>query len=186
MKEIVAICEKNLPHKDWQRFARIDFDSDVTRLHKWIPRVYKREPPPFLTLGLYFGLCNPGTLNEYGEPGRVSADMYIGMLGQYQRSDPKFKWLWGDLRHYPDSGYARSTALRSIYRIAYADEDDGLGNEAEFPLCLAFGALAVRSILRNERVEHPVGVVVGFEEGDCLRIGELTEAGFVANKGKMI
>src|SRR5688572_269829 len=140
MNEVISICETTLPHKDWGRLAKIDFDTDVARLHKWITRVYQREPPPFMTLGLYFGLCNPCALNEYGEPGRIWADMYVGMLGQYKPRDPKLKWLWGEQRHYPDCGYARSQALRRIYQIAYADEDDGLGNEAEYPLCLAFGA----------------------------------------------
>jgi hypothetical protein len=190
MKEVISICEKYLPHRDWKRMAKIDYDSDVARLRSWIPRVYKKEPPPFVTVGLYFGLCNPCTLNDYGEPGRIWADMYIGMLGQYQPRDSKQKWLWGENRHYPECGYARSKALRRIYQIAYADEDEGLGNEAEYPLCLAFGALAVcsllRSLLAKVRVEAPVGIVVGFDEGDLLTIGELTKAGFVPNKGKMI
>ncbi len=64
--------------------------------------------------------------------------------------------------------------------------DEGLGNDAKYPLCLAFGALAVRSILRHEGSNHPIGVVVGFEDGDCLRIGELTRAGFAANRKPML
>ena len=122
--------------------------------------------------------CNPT------EDGKVWADIYVGSVAQYVADDEELGWLWKGKRHYPDDAYAHSASLRSIYEIGYGG-DGGLGNDAEWPLCLAFGTFAVRSILRGQSTRlvassaQRIGVAVGFDSGDMLKIGELTERGFV-------
>jgi hypothetical protein len=71
--------------------------------------------------------------------------------------------------------------LAAIYRIAY--RPGGLANDAEYPLCLAYAAFAVRELLN--RIDPklvldsvgPVGVAVGFDSGDFLLLGRFTDEG---------
>jgi hypothetical protein len=178
MAEIVTICSHDVPHVDWPRFSALDYDRDVASLASWVAGVFQRHPAPFPIQGLWFGLCNPS------ENDKVWADIYVGSVAQYEADDEGLSWLWKGKRHYPKDAYAHSASLRSIYQIGY-DGGEGLGNDAEWPLCLAFGAFAVRSLLRGkttqlvESTAPRVGVVVGFDSGDMLKVGELTDNGFV-------
>ncbi len=180
MGEVVDLCSRDLPHEAWSQLAQLPYDEDVSALGSWIPTVFERHPAPFPIHGLYVGLYNPGFSD-----GQVWADMHVGALGQYHPRDSELGWLWGEKRHYPDESQAYSSSLRKIYEIAYQGERK-LGNDAEWPLCLAFGVFAVRTLLSNQTIEllnssaDRVGVVVGFDSGDMLRIGELTQGGFVA------
>lgn len=179
MKEIIGICSRDVPHSDWSRLSALDYDGDVASLASWISSVFEREPAPFPIQGLWFGLTNPT------ENGDVWADMYVGSVGQYEPTDTELGWIWKKgKRHYPKNSYANSSSLRNIYEIAYAGSG-GLGNDAEWPLCLAFAAFSVRSLLRGQTVglvastAPRIGVAVGFDSGDMLKIGELTETRFV-------
>jgi hypothetical protein len=73
--------------------------------------------------------------------------------------------------------------MSAIYRIAY--KKGGLGNDAEYPLCLAYTALAIRELLNtvNPRMVltavGTVGVAVGFDSGDFLLLGRYTRDGLV-------
>jgi hypothetical protein len=179
MREIIIICSRDVPHADWARLSAIDYDGDVAFLAPWIAGVFKREPAPFPIQGLWFGLNNPT------ENGKVLADMYVGSVAGYVPDDEEMSWVWKSKRHYPEDSYAHSTSLRRIYEIAYGGS---LGNDAEWPLCLAFAAFAVRSLLRGQTTNLvasaalKIGVVVGFDSGDMLKIGELTDKGFEACK----
>ena len=179
MGEVIAICSRDVPHPDWAPLAALEYDQDVASLASWIGNVFAREPPPFQIQGLWFGLCNPAD-----DDGMVWADIYVGSVAQYSADDQELGWLWSAERHYPDDGFANSASLRSIYEIAYAG-DGGLGNDAEWPLCLAFGAFAARELLRSQGTRlvasaaPRIGVVVGFDSGDMLKIGELTATGLL-------
>jgi hypothetical protein len=177
MSEIITICSRDVLHTDWSRLSALDYDGDVASLTLWIGGVFERQPAPFPIQGLWFGLCNPT------EDGKVWADMYVGSVAQYAADDKELGWLWKGERHYPNDAYAHSASLRSIYEISYSG-DGGLANDAEWPLCLAFGAFAARSLLRGQSTRLVassairIGVAVGFDSGDMLKIGELTERGF--------
>ncbi len=178
MEEIISICSRDVPHADWSRLSALDYGRDIVSMSSWITDVFERDPAPFPIQGLWFGLCN---LTKDGE---VWADMYVGSMSQYAADDLEFGWLSKGERHYPEDAYAHSASLRSIYEISYGG-DGGLGNKAEWPLCLAFGAFMVRSLLRGQSTRlvassaSRIGVVVGFDCGDMLKLGELTESGFV-------
>jgi hypothetical protein len=179
MEEVIAICERGLPHADWSRLSAIEFDSDVATLNSWIGSVFEKNPAPFPIQGIWVGLCNPRDTMKI-----TRADMYIASMAEYDADDEELGWLWCKNRHYPEDAFSHSTSLKSIYEIAYG-EDGGLGNDAEWPLCLAFGSLAVRTLLRGQSTQlvasnaKKIGVVVGFDSGDMLKIGELTDTGFV-------
>lgn len=180
MGEVVALCSSLSPHASWNRFMAIDFDSDVARLRTWIPEVLSSDPVPFTIHGLWFGLCNPG------DGKKVWADMKLCALSQYDPCDSDLSWTYIGKRHFPRNAHAASTALRRIYEIAY-EEEAGIGNAAEWSLCLAFGAVAVRSLLRRSGsagfgpVANRVGVAVGFDSGDRFVLGELERGGFVVS-----
>ncbi|MGZ5530004.1 MAG: hypothetical protein ACXWJB_15115, partial [Limisphaerales bacterium] len=171
MGEVIALCSRDVPHADWSRLSTLDYDGDVASLTSWIGGVFEKAPAPFPIQGLWFGLCNPT------DGGAVWADMYVGSLAQYTAEDERLGWLWKGERHYPNDAYAHSTSLRRIYEIGY-NGDGGLGNDAEWPLCLAFGAFAVRSLLRGKSTRlvassaPRIGVAVGFDSGDMLKVGE--------------
>src|SRR5258707_6773786 len=143
MGEIIPICSRDVPHADWSRLSALDYDKDVASLTSWIAGVFQRQPAPFPIQGLWFGLCNPT------KDGKVWADMYVGSVAQYAADDEELGWLWKGESHYPDDAYAQSASLRSIYEIGYSG-DGGLANDAEWPLCFAFGALAARSLLQGQ------------------------------------
>jgi hypothetical protein len=178
MGEIIAICSRDAPHADWSRLSTLDYDGDVESLAPWIAGVFERQPAPFPIQGLWIGLFNPS------KGGKVWADMYVGSVAEYAADDEELGWLWKGKRHYPENADANSASLRSIHQIGY-DAKDGLGNNAEWPLCLAFGAFAVRSLLQGKSprlvvsTAPRIGVAVGFDSGDMLKVGELTDKGFV-------
>jgi hypothetical protein len=82
---------------------------------------------------------------------------------------------------WPTARYARSVVLADIYRIAY--RKGGLGNDAEYPLCLGYGAFAVRDLLGKVEPSlflgesDSVGVAVGFDSGDFVLLGKLGPSG---------
>jgi hypothetical protein len=177
MEEVITVCAQDVPHADWSRLSALNYDGDVASLTSWIGGVFKTHPAPFPIQGLWFGLCNP-TEDEI-----VWADMYVGSTAGYSAEDEELGWLWKGERYFPEDAYARSASLRGIYEIAYTGRDC-LGNDAEWPLCLAFGAFAVRSLLGGQSIRlvassaSRIGVAVGFDGGDMLKIGELTVSGF--------
>ena len=178
MNELIAQCAQAMPHGDWPSFAGLAFADDVDRLQSWLETLLSREPPGTEIDGLWFGLFNP--IYDGDHP---TADLYAAG-GHYDPSDPE--WMC-DLAWFPNGRYAQSQVLGDIYRLAYQDPDHGLGNDAEFPLCLAYAGLAVRTLA--ERIGETLrggatrrGLTVGFDSGDWLCVGTLTEAGFHPSK----
>ncbi|HEX7086272.1 MAG TPA: hypothetical protein VF198_07900 [Vicinamibacterales bacterium] len=97
----------------------------------------------------------------------------------------------GISRPYFPEAYAGSNALRALYGLANrshelgAEVEAALGNDAEWPIGLAFAVLAARAILEGRTVADlptdadRVGVAAGWGEGDMLLIGEVTAHGFI-------
>ncbi|MFP2924753.1 hypothetical protein ACLESO_05955 [Pyxidicoccus sp. 3LG] len=96
-----------------------------------------------------------------------------------------FKQRWGE-----DTPHAVSIVLGAIYEIAYG-RVGGLGNDAEYPLCLAYAALAIRHLAQRmgpvllgdavERVLH-----VGFDSGDFFCIGAVRQSGLVFSRSHSV
>ena len=113
----------------------------------------------------------------------VTADMRVNG-GQYAKDPEEWDWNPG---WFPEDGGAASSALHQIYQIAYAEDSDGLGNEAEYPLCLAYGCLAIREVAQKLN-KNLLGkakdrvVFVGFDSGDMMCIGAATGKGLVLSR----
>lgn len=174
MRRLIDRCAKSLPHRGWDKLRQLHYD-DVASLRSWIECVLVNEPPTSDLRGLWFGIFNP----QYG--GRPTADFYVSGSDRFDGKSESNDWACGPT-WWPDGRYARSEILDSIYRIAYNGRD-GLGNDAEYPLCLGYTALVVRDLLNNldPRIVlnsvGPVGVAVGFDSGDFIVLGRYTREG---------
>lgn len=172
MQRVIDVCDASFPHPDWKTLRSIDYSGAVRELASWFGDVVEADPPDIMIRGVWVGVCNPVV------DGKVRADMYFAGAERFDREDPD--WA-SEADYYPEDAYAGSSALRAIYEIAYGSRN-GLGNEAEWPLALAFPVFAVRDLLAQAtpalfRGSSPIGVSVGFDSGDFFDVGELTVHG---------
>jgi hypothetical protein len=175
MDRLIDRCERRRPHPDWADFRRLPF-GDLFPVLEWLQRPFRDEPAGKMLRGLWFGLCNP-----YNEVGEVVADIYVCGSTRFDPNPRSNEWAVGP-DWLPDSRYAGSAVLANVYRIA--DRPKGLGNEAEYPICLGYAAFAVREMLNSLppalilRDSASLGVAVGFESGDFVLLGEYGPGGF--------
>jgi hypothetical protein len=175
MNRIIAQCASQKPHPQWQRLEALPFE-DISALRDWIERPFRLDPPPQPLAGLWFGLFNP----VYDDT--AVADLYVCGSKHFEPDPEDNEWA-ASADWWPEHRYAHSSVLADIYEIAY--ERGGLRNDAEYPLCLAYAALAVRELLKAGALQvvlesaGPVGVAVGFDSGDFVLLGRVAEAGFL-------
>lgn len=182
MESLIDLCEQARPHSDWDKLRALPY-ADLTTLTGWIQSPFQDEPPVRPLRGLWFGLFNP-----YSD-GPV-ADIYLCGSERFIPDPDDNLWAVGpDWR--PKARYAESEILKEIYRIAYcqggsaAERKGALANGAEYPLCLGYGAFAVRELLTQLDAalilgkSESLGVAVGFDSGDFVLLGMLTDHGLV-------
>src|SRR5262249_8783468 len=150
----------------------------LDRLGRWITGVLTGSPPHIT--GLWFGLFNP-MIDD-----RPTADLHV-LGAPYSATDRD--WIFRD-RWGQGGPSARSGVLSTIYSVAYSTHG-GLGNDAEYPLCLAYAALAVRhvaetipAVVRGE-AERRV-LFAGFDSGDFLCIGAVTGSGLIISREREV
>jgi hypothetical protein len=166
MTMVVDYCEARRPHSDWARLRALPY-ADLTPLEDYLRDVLADAPPPASVVGLWFGIFNPVIDDE------TVAGIYVGGADEY---DP-VEVDWAESLCWWPGLVANSGVLADIYRIA--DREGGLGSDAEYPLCLAYGGLAVRELMkrpvltRELKLPGPVGVGVGFDSGDYLMLGTI-------------
>jgi hypothetical protein len=175
MERLIAQCASQNPHPQWQRLEALPFE-DTSAFRDWIERPFRFDPPPEPLAGLWFGLFNP--VYE----GTVVADLYVCGSNRFEPNLEDNDWAVGP-DWWPEHRYANSSVLASVYKIAY--ERGGLGNDAEYPLCLAYAGLVVRDLLKSEVARvilesaGRVGVAVGFDSGDFVLLGRVVETGLL-------
>ncbi|MHB1557244.1 MAG: hypothetical protein ACYC61_07175 [Isosphaeraceae bacterium] len=190
MARLIDRCEGARPHPDWVGLRALRYD-DLEPLVQWVQRPFRDEPPVRPLRGLWFGLFNPC----YG--GRnPAANLYVCGSERFSVDPDDKDWVVGP-EWWPEDRYARSAVLADLYRIAYRqgasrDERTGcLGNDAEYPLCLGYGALAVRELLGAVEPSlllgraDEVGVAVGFDSGDFVLLGRLVRDGLAPLGGSL-
>jgi hypothetical protein len=177
VNRLIDHCEDLRPHPHWASFRQLPF-NDVHPIVEWLERPFRDEPPTIPLRGLWFGLFNPLSDSE-----EVLADIYVSGSTRFDPDPLSNEWAV-DPEWWPDSRYAESGVLADIYRLAYGPE--GLANDAEYPLCLGYGALVVREALRLLAPglllgQAPsLGVAVGFDSGDFVLLGEFGPNGLRA------
>ena len=184
MRSIIDLCEREYPHSSWSALRSIDYTADAAALRTWFDHTLSTEPPSAPLRGLYFAVCQP-ILNS----GEVTDDIQIVGTAEYEPDDIDMEWIFS--RHYFPKAYASSAALHELYGVAYGTHAFGveskgvLGNDAEWPVGLAYAVLATRAVLEGRTVgdlptdAKRVGVAAGWGEGDMLLIGDVTATGFV-------
>lgn len=171
MNEVIDACEASFPHHGWRDLRELPYDAEPVRLRGWILDVLRNEPPLVAIRGVWFGVAN------YVLDGRETADMHFTGSAAYDADDVDQSWaVYAEYR--PEHGEAESVILDSIFDIAYRRHPQ-LENNAEWSLCLAYAAFAVAEVLRHEKPaffgsDGPIGVAVGFDDGDSVTIGDLT------------
>lgn len=174
MRQVIELCERAQPHPDWAKLRALDIDADLRHLERWLHGVLAREPPAPSITGLWFGMFNP---IESDQP---TADLYVAG-NPYDPNDPD--WVC-NLKWWPKGRYAGSQVMDRIYRVAYDPPKGGLGNDAEYPLCLAYGILTVGDLARRMGSAlllggaHERTLTVGFDSGDRFLLGTVRAAGF--------
>jgi hypothetical protein len=178
--QVIDVCEAARPHEDWERLRALAWDDGAERVARWLQELLRDEPPGPEVRGLWFGLNNP-----IDASGRTRADLAFSGTSEYDPDDEELEWVFSAI-HHPERQPAPD-CLAEMYRIAY-DDDGGLGNDAEWPLALVFGCVAVARALQaldatstGWRPAAPAGAVCGFDGGDFIFVGELAADGFRAD-----
>ncbi|NUQ75832.1 MAG: hypothetical protein HUU21_20000 [Polyangiaceae bacterium] len=177
MSHIITCCADSFIHSDWSRLRDLNYESGVRELARWLPFVLSTEVPQIHLEGLWFGLYNPIDADQVAR-----TDIYVGGSCHYDEQDEACEWALS-LPYKPSCGRAHSSVLRAIYEIAY-ENDDGLQNDAEWSLGLAFAVIAIPRAAHAVNIKcipnhaSVIGVATGFDNGDAIPLGVITERGF--------
>lgn len=166
MHAVIDECERQLPHPDWACLRLVDFDADLAPLTRWLGAARREGALHAGHHGLWFGLVNP-----IREDKGASSDMYVASGPSYDGHS--LDWPCEiDLRD--GVSYLDSSVLDELYRIAYA-APGGLKNDAEYPLALAYAAIAATTALEQWPLPRELaslrGAAAGFDDGDALLLG---------------
>lgn len=171
MHTLIDACERQLPHPDWDRLRGIDFEADAAALRGWLAAAWREGVLHQGHQGLWFGIFNPVVDNE------PVTDLYVASSPAYD--DEGVEWSEAiDPRD--GASYLGSVVLEEVYRIAYRAQD-GLGNDADYPLALAYAAMAAGSALTQPLPQLGAlrGAAAGFDSGDGLLIGVFDNLHFI-------
>ncbi len=179
MRHAISQFAKLQRHQDWARLAGLDWDGEPLRLAAWLGRSLTSVRPKDKVHAFYFGLNNPcrGEVSTLG--------IECGVLLRPFHGRDAWKAFAASLEDQSAAnrtvGDYESELLDSFYQIAYEDEENGLANDAEYPLGLAYCICVVPDAIRltkwnnkKERLSDRVGVCAGFHDGDALNLGRLS------------
>ncbi len=173
MQAVIEGCEAQRPHGDWESFRRIDYNQELQAVDGWLRQALSEAGGPERYKGLWFGLSNPV------RNGTPTADIYVAASAEY--GDGEIEWAVNST-FYANSREFHSRILGQLYRIAYANQE-GLGNDAEYPLVLAYGAIIARRALEGQvfggAFSSLAGAAVGFDDGDFLFLGHFENGQFI-------
>lgn len=177
MAAVIDACEQQFAHPDWARARAIDYDADAAALAGWLGRAFAAETKTAIE-GLWFGIAN---VSPPDDDDAITAELYVAGAEAYATEG--LEWAY-DLLDVQDENYLGSRVMAALYELAYADEDSGLGNTAEYPLTLAYGAMAARAALEHDALPqtlaHLRGATVGFDGGDAMALGTMIDGRFAA------
>jgi hypothetical protein len=172
--KIINICKNSYKHNDWNDIQNIDYSS--------VPNDFFQCILPDLDYienninGLSFLITTP--ILDNGEPSFV---IECGGTDKYEKNDNKIGWdselKWLRQINWSSSYYLFSNALYEMYKIA--NRENGLGNEAEYPLGLSISVIGINEMIRMiEKTiikDKIIGVVAGFHDGDLLKLRGINE-----------
>jgi hypothetical protein len=181
MRRLIAAHAREYPDGDWRPFNDIPYDREVSSLQRdWLPCIFDQDPPATVPIaGLWFGLFNP-VRDKNGQSEEVT-DMYVAGALTFDL-DAESLWAFRPA-YFPEGRYAHSEVLADIHRASYGSPE-GLGVTAEQYLCLGYISFALKFLLADVDLSHvvrshdSVGVAVGWDSGDPMYVGFVTQDGF--------
>lgn len=166
MHAVIDECERQLPHPDWACLRGIDFDADLGLLGQWLAAAWQEGALHAGHHGLWFGLVNPIRQDK-----GATSDVHVASGPSYDSHS--LDWP-GEIDLRDGVSYLDSAVLDELYRIAYATPG-GLRNDAEYPLALAYAAIAATTALEQGPLPRELaslrGAAAGFDDGDALILG---------------
>ncbi|CAE6804307.1 hypothetical protein [Paraburkholderia nemoris] len=174
MLEVLEECARQKPHPDWALFSEINFEADSIRIERWLSTAFGSQRTHNVVRGLWFGLVN------LGDDRSATVDVYVG--GSPRFDADVIAWA-SEVLPVDARNYLGSEVLHEIYKQAYREAKGSLGNHAEYPLALAYGAIVAIQALRVEAglpfaLTSVVGAAAGFDSGDFLFLGTLEQGHF--------
>ncbi len=174
MEELIDFCEEQMPHKGWSKFRGLDYEGDTEHLLRFFVDLFKDKPPSAKIDGLYFCLFK---MNELEEESPFDLGVY-GMPGLIEANGE-----WDEEEIYTvEDAEARSRVLAEI--CTRATKRGGVGLQATASLAMGYAAMVILELCQEEPDLLLCGgakqraIVVGFDEGDCLLLGSISESGF--------
>ena len=173
MLAVIEECSRQKPHPDWELLTSINFEADGLAIQQWLSSAFEVLEPQSVH-GLWFGLVNLSDGNS------TTADVYVGGSPNY--AEESIDWAY-EISAITERSYLNSKVLHDIYTIAYRDGAAHLGNNAEYPLALAYGAIAAIQALRDDwmlasNLSSVKGAASGFDSGDFLFLGTVEDGRF--------
>ena len=176
MNALLDYTAQAQPSAMWEVLRRLDYEEDAAALRAWLRQVLTEEPPPQGVRAYWFGIFNPVVDEE------VSCAFYVSGPTEDYTPDTLDWACWTDETYLPQDRYAPSPVLHALYRAAQGV--DGAELLGEYTLCLGYACLAVAEVMRSldpvlflgDADERPVAV--GFDEGDGLPLGTVTNGGW--------
>lgn len=159
MKKIIDTCTDIRPGKNWEIFSELEFSIEIETLSKHVVNTLKKEPPPFTEQGFWFGISDDGSFS-------------FAVSNQYTDEEDNLDWIFEADTHYPAERDFQSKIFQSIHHLSY--DKTNLENDAEYPLCLAYGLKLAQASMQYYKGVYPnkkVGYSVGFDSGDFITLG---------------
>lgn len=164
MNDVITRCCGNVPE-----LSELDYGLDCRSIGEWLKTVLNNEPPPTKANLFWFGLRN-------------SNEVSISGYSAYTNRDFARTWITDENRIYNPLLDTRESAILDAIH-AFASQNEDYASFIEYTLCLAYGALAVNSALQSIPSELILSgakerfVNVGWDSGDWLELGKVTNAG---------
>lgn len=147
----------------WDAFRALAYEEELEKRSSFFVDVISRNPPGAPLAGLYGEIAYPS------RGGKTVADVDVTGSDTYEPDDEEW---FGSITYTPRDSLAGSEVLAKIYEMAYLP--GGLGNAADYTLCLAWGAYLSRACARRfvlETGSDRIGLRVGFSGGDWIELG---------------
>ncbi|NVE01740.1 hypothetical protein [Massilia sp. BJB1822] len=177
MLAVIEECSRQKPHPDWDVFSDIDFEADALAIHDWLSSAFGNPEQQHCMRGLWFGLVN------LSDGCNTTSDIYVGGSPDFDNS--AIDWI-SEIFAITECNYLNSRVLHEIYAKAYRDGSGALGNHAEYPLALAYGAIVAVQTFREDgllasNLASLRGAAAGFDSGDFLFLGSIEQGRFYPN-----
>jgi len=165
----------------WDQVASVDYASDTQRFIQWLKETLDTGPPDSSIQGLWFGLVSTGM--RLDDNGGLLAEVYTTYLGgseEFEEDSPD----WACELAYCPGGSEPELEAPERFADLLMEADKEARELGDYVLPLAYHALLVKEACRKidpcllGGESESRGVTVGYDDGDWLLIGTVSEGAF--------